>query len=399
MGKQGTITTGVDNLVSLVADKKKISISEAAKTLGVPRELIEEWTDFLEEKGVIRLEYSFTTPYLHFREADAKTVERNTRMFTTKKESFVRQIDATLQFIEKHAAGLDKVKEQFDKINAELEGKVHAIRDELKELDRFDALKRELGSDLSAQYDQFRKRMEKIEQRIHEREEAYDQLIAGIEREERSLEGRESRLEHLKEMEREMERKFAQMRDQIAKLQSEERKEVAEIENEKSAVARLKLQSQRLKREIDRHRKDLAPLLREYERIEHDTKKARDEVMAGFEEHLRQVELKESQAAKVKETFEKYLKQKVDIDILMDRLTSEVAQLESEFRVLRQEAKIITATAKDNHAETLVEKLEKRLEQAFAHKKRFEDNVARLREAVIHGDSPGVEKKTKRKKR
>jgi hypothetical protein len=45
------IETGVDRLVELVGQKKKISQEDASKELGVSVAVIQEWAEFLEEEG------------------------------------------------------------------------------------------------------------------------------------------------------------------------------------------------------------------------------------------------------------------------------------------------------------------------------------------------------------
>jgi tetratricopeptide (TPR) repeat protein len=59
------IQTGVDGLIRLVEEKNRISVSDAAKELGVPVKTIEKWMDFLVEEEKIGVEYKFTTPYLY----------------------------------------------------------------------------------------------------------------------------------------------------------------------------------------------------------------------------------------------------------------------------------------------------------------------------------------------
>ena len=62
MVKDSLLKTGVDRLVSLIQEKKRISVPEAAKELGVSQIVVEEWADFLEEDGIISIEYKFATP-------------------------------------------------------------------------------------------------------------------------------------------------------------------------------------------------------------------------------------------------------------------------------------------------------------------------------------------------
>ncbi len=64
------ITTAIDSLVDLVKIKKKITLEEASKELGIPENIIDEWATFLEEEGILEKVYKFTTPYLVAKEEE-----------------------------------------------------------------------------------------------------------------------------------------------------------------------------------------------------------------------------------------------------------------------------------------------------------------------------------------
>lgn len=57
------IKTDVDRLISLVEQKKEISMEDAAKELGISPKVIESLGDILEEEGIVHIKYKFTTPY------------------------------------------------------------------------------------------------------------------------------------------------------------------------------------------------------------------------------------------------------------------------------------------------------------------------------------------------
>ena len=58
------ITTAVDSLVKLVNKKGRISLDEASKELGLPSNVLNEWSTFLDQEKIIHVEYKFTTPFL-----------------------------------------------------------------------------------------------------------------------------------------------------------------------------------------------------------------------------------------------------------------------------------------------------------------------------------------------
>jgi len=114
------IETGVDKLVKLVNEKGKVSSFDAAKELGVSNTVVMEWADFLEEEGIISIEYKFTKQFLVPRKLGKKEVQEKAKEFSGKKDVFVRKAEVSLSFLDKEAAKLNSIKEEFDKIKKEL---------------------------------------------------------------------------------------------------------------------------------------------------------------------------------------------------------------------------------------------------------------------------------------
>src|SRR3989338_5380932 len=133
--ESSVIETGVDKLVKIVKERGKIALADAAKELGVSTTVIQEWVDFLEEEGIISVEYKLTKPYLVERKLTKKEVEEKAKEFTNKKDVFVRKAEVNLSFLEKQAAELKKAKDEFDRLKNELGLDVGSLKDELKELE------------------------------------------------------------------------------------------------------------------------------------------------------------------------------------------------------------------------------------------------------------------------
>lgn len=75
-----SVKTGVDGLLDLLRQKQKMSLAEAAKTLGIDEHTIKLWVDFLVEEKVVGIEYKFTKPYVYLNkpkeEAKGKIIEQ-----------------------------------------------------------------------------------------------------------------------------------------------------------------------------------------------------------------------------------------------------------------------------------------------------------------------------------
>ena len=62
---EGTIKTGVDNLIELLKNREKITLNDASKELKIKTKILQKWVDFLVEEKVISVEYKFTVPYIY----------------------------------------------------------------------------------------------------------------------------------------------------------------------------------------------------------------------------------------------------------------------------------------------------------------------------------------------
>ncbi len=82
--KEGIMETDVDALMSLLKTKKKISIKDAAKELGVKSSVVEEWARYFEEEGLVKINYKFTTPFIEWQEG--KEEKKKGTTLKTKKE-------------------------------------------------------------------------------------------------------------------------------------------------------------------------------------------------------------------------------------------------------------------------------------------------------------------------
>jgi len=67
-----SIVTGVDKLMTIISEKKKISVEAVSNQLGVPRSLVLEWAGMLEDQGSIEIQDKWLHSYLVLKELPKK---------------------------------------------------------------------------------------------------------------------------------------------------------------------------------------------------------------------------------------------------------------------------------------------------------------------------------------
>lgn len=83
--------TDVDSLMSLLKNKKNISIKDAAKELGVTPEVVEEWARYFEEEGLVKITYQFTTPFIQWQDEENSKGKQNGLL--TKKKMGLNRVE------------------------------------------------------------------------------------------------------------------------------------------------------------------------------------------------------------------------------------------------------------------------------------------------------------------
>jgi hypothetical protein len=145
MANEQIVETGIDKLVILVKSSGKMSVKEAAKELGVDKNVIMEWADSLESEGLISFEYKLLNTFLVLRDMTKKEVETNSKELNGKKEIIVRRARGILTNFSKEE---EKFKERFDEFSSlrNITNKTKFVRKEIQEFENLKQIKIDLDN-------------------------------------------------------------------------------------------------------------------------------------------------------------------------------------------------------------------------------------------------------------
>ena len=66
------IQTGIDRLVDLLNERKKLSTQQASDILNVEKEVVEEWAELLEQENLATLTFKFSKTFIELKSIDSK---------------------------------------------------------------------------------------------------------------------------------------------------------------------------------------------------------------------------------------------------------------------------------------------------------------------------------------
>ncbi|MCK4319341.1 hypothetical protein KAW38_02095 [Candidatus Micrarchaeota archaeon] len=203
------ISTGVDALIKLLSQKKKVELGVAAKLLHLSPDKVEDWAHILETEGILKIEYHLTKVFLVWAEATPVEIEKRGVEFVRKKKDFLEEIKGIKKLHAEEEQQLKMQKESFSSLYSSLSSKFDQIdsvvtkaegikkrqRDSVDEVNKkFSALEKNLESLTSS--------MKFLESQIHSSKKTLegtktDESLSEIKNKKKEIEGFKASLEKI----------------------------------------------------------------------------------------------------------------------------------------------------------------------------------------------------------
>ena len=368
------IETGVDKLVHIVRERGKIALADAAKELGVSPTVIQEWVDFLEEEGIISVEYKLTKPFLVDRKLTQKEVEVKAKEFTNKKDVFVRKAEVNLSFLEKQAEELKKVKSAFDNVKNELGLKLDTVRSELSELEKYQQLKEELQKQVIEQKSNTKLKIDDLTKQVLREQKKYKELVSDIKKEKDELAKERAEARSIEESEKILNEKLLDLKAMIRLIEKKILNEDTSIKNSELHIERLSQLIEEIKQSVENEKSSISPLMEQSEELEKKMEELQDKIIKKISQNPKnEYEIKEM-TRKIKDFFDK----KFVIVNLVDKVNKDRDDLEKSLIELIKKAKSFQLTTKQANMGNDMVDLEKKFNEVDKKKEMFEDELKKL---------------------
>ncbi len=371
--ESSVIETGVDKLVNIVKERGKIALVDAAKELGVSTTVIQEWVDFLEEEGIISVEYKLTKPYLVDRKLTKKEVEVKAKEFASRKEVFVRKAEVSLSFLEKQAEELRKIKSEFDKVKNELGLELDTVRNELNELEKYQKLKSDLKKQIEEQKDEAKTKIEELAKEISREQKRYSELIADVQKEKEELSKEKEEARSIQESEKILNKKLLELKGTVVSIEKRVSEEDTAIKNSELHIERLNNLIEDIKRRLNEEKLsiDLSPLLEKSKEQEKKVIELQDKIAEKLTQNRKNVK-------DVKKRVYDFFDKKLAIVNLVDKVNKDRDELEKSLVELIKKSKAFQLTAKSGDIGKQMVDLEKKFSEVDKKKNSFEEELKKL---------------------
>lgn len=368
------IETGVDKLVSLTKEKGQISMEEAAKELGTSLTVVEEWANFLEEEGIINIQYRFTKPFLVAKKLTRTEITKKAKEFEGKKEGFVRRAEGTLTFLENEASKLKEVKSEVDKLKKDFGLEIDSVRKELGELEECQRRKVQLDKEVNSQSNETEKKISNMSQKITSEIKKYQEIIGEIDKEKLILDTEKRNALSLEENEKMLRQKIEDIKSAISGIDKKIFSESSTIKNAEAHLGRLIGLAERTKKELEEEKAAMEPLLARNEKQQKKISDIQKLIIEKLSKKKTDINKTKSSSEKMKDILDK----KMGVVNLIDEVNRERNSLEKELTVLIKKAKSFNLASKSADLEKEMAKMEDKFREVDKKKSLFENQFSKL---------------------
>ncbi|MBI2107986.1 hypothetical protein HYU10_02870 [Candidatus Woesearchaeota archaeon] len=369
------IETGVDKLVKLVKQSGKISVAEAAKILGLSTTIITEWADFLEEEGIISIEYNLTQPFLVERKLTKKEVEVKSKEFHTQKDIFVRKAEISLGFLQRQAQDIKNLKGEFDKLRQKSGFELDAVKGDLQQLENYERMREGLVSKILEQKTESERKLSELTQKIAMEEKKLRDALSGIREEQGMLSHERVEAKSLEKYEILLGKKLSRMKSLVARLESRLVQDNEAVQYSGQKVRALRQILANTQKSIRAEKALIEPLLAQSRWHEKKIVQLQKSIVDKIRKKAKQSPNAKNLAAKI----DQLLKKKFAALQLVDKVNIDRGALEKELSELIKKAKAFQLTSNASDTSKKIVELESKFRNVEQKRKEFDEEYERLK--------------------
>ncbi|PIU72351.1 hypothetical protein COS79_03335 [Candidatus Woesearchaeota archaeon CG06_land_8_20_14_3_00_33_13] len=378
MVKDSLLKTGVDRLVSLIQEKKRISVPEAAKELGVSQIVVEEWADFLEEDGIISIEYKFATPWLIEKKLKKEDIEKKVKEFYGKKDIIVRKSESLLSFLDKKGEDIAKIRNEFKKMREEIHSETDNIQEELKELERYEELKNKVDDQVKKQDQAFADKIKEMDGQIIRAQKKYSELLKEIGAEEKIIKTERLKTNSIRKIEEALTQKIKKIEGTIDIVKQNIKLEDTHIVDLESHTKKLKELANDTRETLNLQKKKIMPLAKESKEYEKKILNSQKEILKKVFERGKVIKEDIDESRRLSDKFKNFFEKKMETINLIEKINDDRNTFKKELTEFIAKARALSILSQSIDIQKQINIMEKKFKDIDQKKNIFEKEVSKL---------------------
>jgi chromosome segregation ATPase len=384
-----SIETGVDKLVKLIAKEKKIELAEAAKQLNVAPAVVQEWVDFLEQEGLLDVQYSFSKTFLVEKRLSKADVEKKAKEYDTKKEAFTRKVDATLKQLENETADFESIKGQYYALKDQIGDEIDAVKEEIDQLRHYEELKKSIDQDILKQKVDYQKTLDEVHLRIVAEEKRYAKILEDIGAETARLKSERNEFADIKHEEDDLAKRMDALQEIFKSVSTRLASQGQEVKMHEERLLRLRDLAEKLQKELtEKKEKEIEPMLKISKDQEARILRIQDEIVQKVKQRREELTEVEGQSAAIAKRFEDFFQKRARTESTIKELEQAKTEMKDELADLIKKAKAFDLAAKGADTNAHIKELEGKFQNFDKKRGAFAQKLEKLKAIIMGKDVP-----------
>jgi chromosome segregation ATPase len=382
------IETGVDKLVKLVAKEKKIELGAAAKELGVAPAVVQEWADFLEQEGLIGLQYSLSKTFIIEKRLTKSEVEKKGKEYEAKKEAFTRKVDTTLKQLENETADFESIKTQYYALKDQIGDEIDAVKEEIDQLRHYEELKKSIDQDILKQKVEYQKTLDEVHTRILTEEKRYAKILEEMGQENTKLKAERTEFLDIKREEEELVKRIEALQEILKSVASRLNTQTQSVSAHEERLSRLRSLAESLQKELtEKKTKEIEPLLRISKDQEQRILRIQDEIVNKVKQRRDSMQTFQGQSETIAKRFEAFFEKRAKTESTIKDLEKAKQEMKEELNELIRKAKAFDLAAKGSDTNAHIRDLEGKFQEFDKKKGAFAQKLEQLKNIIMGRDA------------
>ncbi len=378
MVQASLLKTGVDRLVSLIKEKKRISVLQAAKELGVSQIVVEEWADFLEEDGIISIDYKFATPWLIEKKLKKEELEKKVKEFHGRKDIIIRKSESLLSFLDNEGKDIAKIRNEFKNIREDIHAELGNVKKELNELQRYEELKNKVDNQIKTQDKIFADKIKEMDGQIIRAQKKYSELLKEIGAEEKIIKTERLKTDSIRKIEESLKQKIKKIEGSIDKVKQKVKSEDIYIEDLESHIKKLKELAGDTRETINLQKRKIIPMAKESKEYEKKVLQSQKEILKKVFERSKEIKKDIAESKRLSDKFKKFFEKRMETANLIEKINSDRNNLRKELNGFIARAKAFSISSHSTDIQKQIDMMEKKFKEIDQKKNLFEKEIKKL---------------------
>lgn len=387
MADLANIETGVDKLVKIVAKEKRIALVDAAKQLGVEQTVVQEWADFLEQEGLVELQYSLSKVFIVEKRLTTADIEKKGKEYDNKKEAFVRKVDATLRQIEQETADFETIKSQYYTLKGQIGDEIDAVKDEIEQLRHYEDIRKSIDHDILKQKVEYQKTLEDIHLRITAEEKRYSKILDEMRMESEAVKSERNEFSDLKREEHDLVKRIDAIQDILKSVSSRVHAQEESARLHEERLMRLRDLAENLQKDLaEKKTREIEPLIKVSKDQAERIQRIQDDILKKVKERRDKVQAFDGQSEEILRRFEQFFQKRARTEDTIKTLEKAKLEMKEELGDLIRKAKAFDLASKGADVNAHVKELEGKFKEFDRKRATFTQQIEHLKNIIMGKD-------------